>query len=227
MTQHQTERDKSDALDEPAASVGFERVAEDEPGPHPQPGRSNTRERILAVALDLFTEQGYDGTSLREIAAKLGVTKAALYYHFESKEDILQALHMQLHELGRDALLRLGDETVTLEVWRELLEPLVDKILAQQQIFLLHQRNEAAIEKLHSKAHEAEHDDIQRRLQLVLADPSLPLGDRVRMAASIGVLFSGLFFAGAAFAGASKDEMRRLLRDILRDVLGGRPGSAG
>ena len=44
------------------------------------------------MALDLFTEKGFDGTSLREIAERLGVTKAALYYHFASKDDILMAL---------------------------------------------------------------------------------------------------------------------------------------
>ena len=57
-----------------------------------QPERSDTRGRIQAVALDLFTEQGYETTSLREIAERLGVTKAALYYHFKSKEEIVQSL---------------------------------------------------------------------------------------------------------------------------------------
>jgi len=53
--------------------------------------RTGTRERIKQVALELFTEQGYEGTSLREIAERLGVTKAALYYHFKSKEEIVHA----------------------------------------------------------------------------------------------------------------------------------------
>ena len=48
----------------------------------------NTRERIQQIAIELFNEQGYDRTSLREIAEELGVTKAALYYHFKTKEDI-------------------------------------------------------------------------------------------------------------------------------------------
>ncbi|MDQ0379126.1 TetR/AcrR family transcriptional regulator [Amycolatopsis thermophila] len=54
--------------------------------------RTDTRERIQRVALDLFVEQGYEKTSLREIAEKLGVTKAALYYHFRTKEDIVHSL---------------------------------------------------------------------------------------------------------------------------------------
>src|SRR6516164_8413382 len=75
----------------------------------------NTRDRILDIALELFTEQGFDATSLRQIAERLGVTKAALYYHFESKDDILMALHMRLHEFGREALAELGDGPLTPE----------------------------------------------------------------------------------------------------------------
>ncbi|WP_433598133.1 TetR/AcrR family transcriptional regulator [Nocardia sp. CA-135953] len=54
--------------------------------------RSDTRERIRTVAIELFAERGYETTSLREIAERLGVTKAALYYHFRTKEDIVASL---------------------------------------------------------------------------------------------------------------------------------------
>ena len=54
--------------------------------------RTDTRERALAVALELFAQQGYSVTSLREIAERLGVTKAALYFHFRTKEEILTAI---------------------------------------------------------------------------------------------------------------------------------------
>ena len=54
--------------------------------------RTDTRELIRGVALDLFAERGYDATSLREIAERLGVTKAAVYYHFRTKEEILASL---------------------------------------------------------------------------------------------------------------------------------------
>ncbi len=55
-------------------------------------GGQRTRERILAAALELFAGQGYAGSSIRDIAERVGVTKAALYYHFRSKEEILDAL---------------------------------------------------------------------------------------------------------------------------------------
>ncbi len=52
----------------------------------------DAREEIKAAALDLFTTRGYGQTSLREVAESLGISKAALYYHFSSKDDLLAAL---------------------------------------------------------------------------------------------------------------------------------------
>lgn len=51
-----------------------------------------SRSRILASARALFAERGYAGTSMRDIAESLGFTKAALYYHFPGKAEILVAL---------------------------------------------------------------------------------------------------------------------------------------
>jgi AcrR family transcriptional regulator len=51
-----------------------------------------TRRRILEAANTLFAERGYAGTSMRDIAEHLGMTSAALYYHFPAKEELLSAL---------------------------------------------------------------------------------------------------------------------------------------
>lgn len=66
------------------------------------------RARIQAVALERFLAQGYDRTSLREMADELGFTKAALYYHYRAKGDLLAELVEPL--LDRiDELLRGAD----------------------------------------------------------------------------------------------------------------------
>ena len=181
----------------------------------------DTKQRILDVALDLFTEQGYDGTSLRQIAERLGVTKAALYYHFESKEDILMALHMRLHEFGKGAMVQMGEGPVSLELWGQMLDEIVFQMLGQRKIFLMHERNQAALEKLHRKEHEADHEDIQNQLRRVLADPSVPRRDRLRMAASIGVVFSTIFIGGDSFDSDNDEELGEQLREILHNVLQG------
>lgn len=56
-----------------------------------RPG-SETRAEILRIALELFTAKGFEGTSIRDIAEALGVTKSSLYYHFSGKEAIIRAL---------------------------------------------------------------------------------------------------------------------------------------
>ena len=52
----------------------------------------DTKERILMAALDMFSQNGYAGTNIRELAASLGMGKSSMYRHFESKEEIWNAL---------------------------------------------------------------------------------------------------------------------------------------
>jgi AcrR family transcriptional regulator len=68
---------------------------------------AGTRDRILEIARDLIRERGYTSTSISQIAGRLGTSKAALYYHFKSKEEILDALLSEpliaFQELARKA----------------------------------------------------------------------------------------------------------------------------
>ena len=60
--------------------------------PDPRPPEPPMRERIVEAAARLFSERGYAGTSVREIAAALGVSNPSLYHHFNSKADLLAAV---------------------------------------------------------------------------------------------------------------------------------------
>jgi AcrR family transcriptional regulator len=184
---------------------------------------ASTRDRILDVALDLFTDQGFDGTSMREIAERLDITKPSIYYHFASKEDILMALHMRMHELSKAALARLPGQTVTLQAWGSLLDELLDQMAGQRKLFLMHERNQAALEKLHRNDHDDEHHDLRQRVRQALTDPSLSLRDRVRMACSLGAVLGGLLMAGDAFDTVPGAELGSLVQDAVRDLLAG-PG---
>ncbi|MBQ8092554.1 MAG: TetR/AcrR family transcriptional regulator [Clostridia bacterium] len=53
---------------------------------------NDTKERILAAALDQFSQKGYAGTNIRELTASQGLAKSSMYKHFKSKEDIWNAL---------------------------------------------------------------------------------------------------------------------------------------
>jgi AcrR family transcriptional regulator len=191
------------------------------------PGGQPTRQRILDIALELFNEQGYDKTSLREIAERLGYTKAALYYHFERKEDILLELHLRLHALGEAALERLGgidegSDPVRLEgVWAGLLEDLIEGVVANRSLFLLHQRNQNAFGQLdHSAHHQAAHDDLEQQLRRFLASQAIPLAQRVRMVCSIGAVVSTLIAGADAFGNVSTADIADLVRDAVHDLMG-------
>ena len=58
-----------------------------------------TKERILETALELFAQSGYLGTSMSDIAARLGITKAALYKHYAGKQEILYRIVQRMNEL--------------------------------------------------------------------------------------------------------------------------------
>ncbi len=62
----------------------------------------NTKEKILEEALKLFAQSGYMGTSMNEIAAKLGVTKAALYKHYASKQEILDSIVERMNQMDME-----------------------------------------------------------------------------------------------------------------------------
>ncbi len=54
--------------------------------------RGNTKQEILEASLDLFSVQGFEATSISQIASAVGIRKASLYSHFENKQAILDAL---------------------------------------------------------------------------------------------------------------------------------------
>ena len=178
-----------------------------------------TRERILDVALELFTEDGYDRASLREIAERLGVTKAALYYHFPSKADILFALHLRLHALIDEPLEQLREGPVTLERWETFLSACMDKLEGNTALFLLHRNNQAAFSGLHNEAHRHAHTELEQWANKLFSDPSLSPGERLKMAASFAVAFLTPMLAAPLTSPGDEADTAPALRRIIHGVL--------
>lgn len=180
----------------------------------------STRDRILDVALDLFVDQGYEGTSLREIAERMGFTKAALYYHFASKEDILLELHLRLHALGENAVKELSQVAAEPAAWSTFLQSLIGDFVGQRKLLVLHERNFAALQSLpHDGRHDHKNDDIADALRRPLADRSISPRDRLRLGGAIGAIFAGIMLAAGAFDDIPVDELAAQLRAIVRDIL--------
>ena len=190
--------------------------------PDPEQGlaeESSTRERILDIALELFTEQGYEKTSLRQIAQRLGFSKAAIYYHFASKKDILIELHLRLHEFGRGALSGIDPAEMSPVLAAQILDQLIDQILGHRPLFVLFERNQVALDELHRLRHDAAHEDVEALFRRVLSNQGLALRDRVRMACALGAVMGALVFSGNVFPDVPAAELGALVRDAARDLL--------
>ncbi len=178
--------------------------------------RSDTRARIQQVAVELFTEHGYEGTSLREIAERLDVTKAALYYHFKSKEDIVTSL-VEDYSKQMDGLIEWGrQQPRTPATRREILSRYVDIVAEGDQVFRMLHQNQAAVGMLSSAKSRGEL--FKQRIEFLidlLTEPGAELPERVRAAMAIGGISVGwMFFAGQA----DRKELIEAVRGIATNI---------
>jgi AcrR family transcriptional regulator len=180
-------------------------------GGHDARHRSDTRARIQQVALELFAEQGYDKTSLREIAERLDVTKAALYYHFKSKEDIVRSL-VEDYFGQMDALIAWAkSQPRTAETRREILGRYVQIVADGSAVFRMLHHNQAAVNSL---AAAKERGDLFRErmtgLIEVLTESGAGMEERLRAAMALGGVSVGwMFFADQV------DDRKKLCDAIL------------
>ncbi len=99
-----------------------------------------TREALIAVARGLFAARGYAAVGTEEIARAAGVTRGALYHHFEGKRDLMRAVYEQLErELSEQYATSVTPGAEPLQVLREGAETFLDQCLEPevQQIALL------------------------------------------------------------------------------------------
>lgn len=78
-------------------------------GPSAALRRLPVPERLLTVAVRLFAERGFEGTSVQEIVAAAGVTKGAMYHYFASKDDLLYEIYHRLLSLQTEHLKSLAE----------------------------------------------------------------------------------------------------------------------
>lgn len=143
---------------------------------------TDTRERILATALQAFVERGFAPTTLQDIANRLGLTKAALYYHFTSKDELVRAVMQPLV----DDLRAYAEASRSPEVTpRELLERYFDIVHGHRDRCLALTRDPSGAAAMSDESWVSLWlAPVQSRL---LPRPATP-ADRVRMLAAISGL---------------------------------------
>lgn len=143
-----------------------------------------TRVRILEVALESFLEQGYHETSMQQIADSLGITKAALYYHFASKGNIVASLIEPLADEFEHVLVRAAQADSQEGVRAAVLEGYMDVLLRYRGSLVVLMRDVASTPQ----------DFYERMISLtaraneLIAGPDADLDERIRATQAIAVL---------------------------------------
>jgi AcrR family transcriptional regulator len=180
---------------------------------------SDTRQRILDVASELFAEQGYDATSLREIADRMGFTKAALYYHFQSKDDILKALVQPAFELVGELVARLELATGA-EDWADALTDVIAWFYDNNLVFFrILERNRHSVELLSEFLATQEHLQMHQRVEAAAHAAASSLQEEIRMIAALGAVTGFDDWAPTILTTSPPDVLRDELTAAVRDIL--------
>jgi Fe-S oxidoreductase len=105
-----------------------------------------------------------------------------------------------------------------------LLDRLIDQILEHHALFVLHERNRAAIAQLHRECHVSEHGNLEDWLRVALANRKIAQEDRIRMACAFGAVMGVLDLGGDVFSEIPSAALAVLLRRVVNSVMATQPG---
>lgn len=148
-----------------------------------------SRARIQEVALTLFATRGYALTSLQEIATALDVTKAALYFYFPAKVQLLQSLADPLLDGVHTLLGASTDGPLTAPARQEVVGALTDLLLAHRPVVAWLARDLTALAQPEIGDRLA---TLAAHVRRLLAGDDASLAEQVRVAASVGALMGPL-----------------------------------
>ncbi|MET9260218.1 TetR/AcrR family transcriptional regulator [Amycolatopsis sp. NPDC004079] len=178
---------------------------------------ADTRTRLLATALRLFSEHGVEGTSLQMIADELGVTKAAVYYHFKTKSEITEAVA----EPGIRELDQLVVEAAKHPRHGARVDHLVDgfvDLVVRHRVLVALFSSDPGIDAALAKSVHGVEGFKQALISIVAGGPELDVTARVTAI----VAFTGIAMAGGApdLAEVDDETLRRELVRVGRRLLG-------
>ncbi|MFE9020656.1 TetR/AcrR family transcriptional regulator [Streptomyces sp. NPDC007808] len=176
--------------------------------------RGNTRQRIQDVALELFAEQGYEKTSLREIAERLEVTKAALYYHFKTKEEIIVSLFEDLTKPIEELIEWGRRQPQSLETKQEIVRRYAQVLTDAEPLFRFMQENQATVRELSIG------EMFKNRMlgmRDIVVDPDADLVDQVRCISALFTMHAGMFVL-KDLEGDPEDKRRAVL-EVATDLI--------
>ena len=164
-----------------------------------------TRARIFEVALELFLNQGYHETSMQQIADRLEITKAALYYHFASKSDIVGSLIEPLADDLDRVLDRAEQADVQQNICAAVLEGYLEVLIRYRGSILALMRDVSATPRDFYERMVR----FGRRANELIAGPNAGLDERIRAAQALSALGDPLVL----FPDTPSEELRGRILD--------------
>lgn len=176
--------------------------------------RGFARERVIEAALSLFAERGVNGTSLQMIADHLGVRKAAIYYQFHTKDDIVLAVvRPAFDDMAR--LVRIAESIASPESRRDAtISGFVELAVRHRRIGSLFYGDAAVISLVQSHQ---EFQEVADSLRELLIGATHDIGTRV----AITMITSGIFgsMAEPHLQDVADGELHRALLDCAQSLL--------
>jgi AcrR family transcriptional regulator len=151
----------------------------------------DTKQRILAIAGELFARQGYTGTTIADIARELGTTTAALYYHFPSKAAILSGLLAKPHVAYTRLLDNLDSGHATPE---EVLGALIDITADSRDLATIFDRDPKALAMVDEQLPRSS-AELTAQTIAALAGPDPSHAALIRASAALAVVKAGTLAA--------------------------------
>jgi AcrR family transcriptional regulator len=180
--------------------------------------KEDTKTKIIKQALYLFKEHGFNNVSINAVCKACGITKGTFYYHFNSKEDLLDGFYSLLTEQSStEALELLKSSSVIEQLWRtfeNLIKAIVDlgpNLLKQFLKIELERRNAF----FNPEPNSSIKDNSMRQIQLFLIEKGQKSGE-IRSKLTAEQLY-GYFFAvllGTAFDWSAKDGSFNKINDL-------------
>lgn len=177
----------------------------------------DTKAEIHQAAMELFSTRGYEKTSLREIAEQVGITKASLYYHYSSKQDLLKAIIGTFFDDLQRVLQLVDVVEWSPESERELLGAYLDVVILHRSTGPSLLRDFTAV----LAAFEESLDELiaqSRRFQVWLAGPDPTTADLILSSAAVEVV-GAVISSGLATPEATDEELRRVVLEAATAVL--------
>ncbi|MCG8570149.1 MAG: TetR/AcrR family transcriptional regulator [Spirochaetes bacterium] len=182
--------------------------------------KNNTKQVIIKKAIHLFSKNGYEGTSMRDIAASVGIKKASLYSHFKGKEEIFFTIYQGILETYSHFLKSLIQQTEGESLERALTHILRQFIqfYAKEQSMRLWERiylfpPECMLQSMTDKAYQIEMSFIHN-LENIFQD-----SHRIKNKDQIPSIVKGFYYLLMGFSLSNQFYQNDLLEKDIKDTL--------